>query len=459
MTAPTSLRTLDGELRRDDATRDGAAHDFGGLVSRVPAAVLEPGSADDIAAAIRWAAHHGLQLAAQGRRHSTFGRSAVQGGIVADMSPLRSIGAVEGDRVRAGAGATWREVLRATLARGKTPPVLTDYLDLSVGGTLTVGGIGAATPRFGAQSDNVLELDVVTGTGQRVVCSADERPDLFDAVRAGLGQVAIITAATLALVPAPVAVRRFLLSYSTVAALLEDQRHLAASGRFDAVQGAIAPAPGGGLALRLDLAKAFTEGPPDDDVLLTGLSDDRGSRDAATLSYFDYLDRLAPLEAQLRVDGQWRFPHPWLMTFVGDTQVEAVVEGELRALDPVADLGPLGQIVLSPIRRSAVRSPLLRMPADDLCFALNFLRLPAFSDGAEAWRLVAANEAAHARISAAAGTLYPVSALPLSARQWRSHFGSGFGLLEAAKARYDPNTVLTPGYDLFPRDGPGVSVP
>ena len=61
---------------------------------------------------------------------------------------------------------------QTTLPRGLTPPVLTDYLNLSVGGTLAVGGVGATTPRYGLQSDNVLEIDVVTGRGEVLTCSA-----------------------------------------------------------------------------------------------------------------------------------------------------------------------------------------------------------------------------------------------------------------------------------------------
>jgi cytokinin dehydrogenase len=68
--------------------------------------------------------------------------------------------------------------------RRLTPPVLADYLRLSVGGTLTVGGVGAMTARHGLQADNVLELDVVTGRGDLLTCSPERHPDLFDAVRA-----------------------------------------------------------------------------------------------------------------------------------------------------------------------------------------------------------------------------------------------------------------------------------
>ncbi len=72
---------------------------------------------------------------------------------------------VQHDKIVVDAGAKWSEVLAATLPQGKTPPVLCDYLELSVGGTIVVGGVGGTTSRYGVQADNVLEMDVVTGKG------------------------------------------------------------------------------------------------------------------------------------------------------------------------------------------------------------------------------------------------------------------------------------------------------
>ena len=449
MPATIAPPPLVGELRFDEATRSERADDFGHIVHRVPNCVLLPGSADDVAETLDWAAHQGRRLAPQGQRHSTFGRSQVEDGIVAEMSTLRKIGPVESDRVEVEAGAKWSEVLRATLARGRTPPVLPEYIELSVGGTLIVGGVGGTTSMFGVQSDNLIELEVVTGNGQPFACSASHNADLFDAVRAGLGQVGVITKATLELVAAPESVRRFLLFYPDLATMLNDARLLAGENRFDAVQGAIAFAPGGGIAFRLDAAKNFDRNAPDDNGLLAGLSDDPARREPTTIPYFDYLNRFAALEATLKANGQWRLPHPWLTTFIGDSQVESVVNAELDALDPAADLGPLGQVVLSPIRRSAISSPLLRLPADELCYAFNLIRIPATDDADEASRLVDANRAAYERVRIAGGTLYPVSALPLSQGEWRDHFGPAFGRLDAAKREFDPANILTPGYEIF----------
>ena len=50
----------------------------------------------------------------------------------------------------------------------------------------------------------------------------------------------------------------------------------------------------------------------------------------------------------------------------------------LRA-DPVG-LGPLGQVVISPILRESVRTPLLRLPPDPVCYTFNLIRLPATDD-------------------------------------------------------------------------------
>jgi cytokinin dehydrogenase len=364
------------------------------------------------------------------------------------MGRLRTVHAVEPDRVVVDAGATLREVLAATLPRGLAPPGLPDYLDLSVGGALVVGGVGSAISRFGVLADNVLELRVVTGRGERLTCSPTSNPRLLDAVRAGLGQVAVIIRATLRLVPAPRQLRRFLLYYPDLATMLGDQRRLTAERRFEGVQGAVLPAPAGGWMFRLDLVKDLSGDPPDEAALLAGLSDDRARAEPSTLPYLGYLDRLAALERLLRSEGWWPFPHPWLTTFVGDAAVEAVAAGELARLTP-ADLGPLGQMVVSAIIRESVRTPLLRLPTDPLCFTFNLIRLPATDDAAEARRLVTANRAVYERVREAGGTLYPVSAVPMSRADWRRHFGSAYEQLSQAKREHDPGRVPTPGYEVF----------
>ena len=132
-----------GDLDSDPNVRTAAAQDFGHLIYKRPRAVFRPATRYDIASLMRHAAHQGLKVAARVQGHSIYGRALAEDGIVIDMGKISTIRAVEPDRVVVEAGATWGSVLEATLAKGLTPPVLTNYLGLSIGGTIAVGGIGA----------------------------------------------------------------------------------------------------------------------------------------------------------------------------------------------------------------------------------------------------------------------------------------------------------------------------
>jgi FAD/FMN-containing dehydrogenase len=443
------LPSINGSFRFDEAARKAAADDFGHIVRNTPEGVLEPSSNADVAETIRWARENKRKVAARGRGHSVYGRSQARDGIVVDMRALRQIDAVTDEHVVVGAGATWRDVLAATLQRKLTPPVLTGHLDLSVGGTLAVGGVGDTTYRHGLQSDNVVEMDVVTGNSLQMTCSAHSNQDLFDAARAGLGQVGIITRAALRLVPAPETVRLYELRYPDLQSMLADQRRLVIDQRFQALQGAIVHVHGG-WTYKIDAAAFETveSAQADDRSGLDGLAADPARAKVRTMSFFDYLDRLALLEKLLRSKGHWSHPHPWLTTFVGDAQVERIVREELAHLTP-SDLGEFGQVLLSPLRRSAISSPYLQLPPNELIYAFNLVRLPTTDDATKAHRLTIANRAAYDRIRDADGVLYPVSAFAMSSEDWQAHFGAAWPRLRQAKAEFDPDHVLTPGYELF----------
>ena len=65
--------------------------------------------------------------------------------------------------VDVGGEQLWIDVLNECVERGLSPVSWTDYLYLTVGGTLSNAGISGQTFRFGPQISNVTELDVVTG--------------------------------------------------------------------------------------------------------------------------------------------------------------------------------------------------------------------------------------------------------------------------------------------------------
>lgn len=442
---------LDGTLLTDDASLAAAADDFGHIVHRTPVAVLRPGSVDDVVAMVRYCNRHQIAIAARGQGHATNGQAQVDGGLVIETTPLADIGPVRGRTVAVGAGARWSTVTKATLEQGLTPPVFTDYLELSVGGTLSVGGLGGQTHQDGAQVDSVAELRVVTGEGELLRCSPDRHADLFHAVLAGLGQCAIIVGATLRLVTAPENVRHFLLPYDDLRTFLEDQRQLATEGRFDYLEGQVVPDDAGSFNNFLIEAVAYgpPAGPaPDDDQLLRGLRHDPAGVQAQDLAYYDFLDRLAPAVAALKEAGLWDFAHPWLNLLIPGRRAEELTAPILDAVTP-ADLGPGGLILLYPLVRGRLGEPLLRMPDDPVPYLLAALRTCPPDDTAEVERLLTANRDAYEAVHAGGGTQYPVGSVPFTGEDWRDHFGDAWPGFAAAKRRYDPRNLLAPGQGVF----------
>lgn len=147
---------LDGSLSTADAALARAAGDYGRSAHFRPLAVARPGSPDDIAGVLRFATTHHIPVIPRTEGHSTAGQAQAPAGIVLDMRGLHAVHEITEEHVVVDDGAHWSTVVEATLPHGLAPPVLTDYLEMSVGGTLSVGGISGAGHRFGARTDNVL---------------------------------------------------------------------------------------------------------------------------------------------------------------------------------------------------------------------------------------------------------------------------------------------------------------
>ncbi|HEX7276420.1 MAG TPA: FAD-binding protein, partial [Acidimicrobiales bacterium] len=83
-------RQVDGPiLRPGDEGWAEAVLIWNGMVAKVPALVLQPTSTADVAAAVRFAADHGLLLGIKGGGHNIAGTGVAAGGLNLDMSRLR----------------------------------------------------------------------------------------------------------------------------------------------------------------------------------------------------------------------------------------------------------------------------------------------------------------------------------------------------------------------------------
>lgn len=430
---------LDGVLRTDDESLTAASEDAGHVVHRRPIAVLEPASVRDIARIVRFANERGLRIAARGHGHCIFGQSLIEGGIVIRMESLAQVRQLPGMRVLADAGCSWGAVLEETLKKGATPPVIPDYRGLSVGGTLSIGGISPTTYRYGAQVDNVEALEVVTGEGDIVFCSRHLHRDLFDAVLAGQGQCAVIVRAVIRLVPAPARVRAISFLYADVATALQDADRLVDEQRFDGVVVFAFPS-GGGHAFVLRGTKYYS--PPtqvNDDELIADLDFVPGVMESEDLTYLENFSiTTGPFPS---------LPQPAFSILLPSSSANQWISGVLPRLT-ANDLGSYNAIQIFAWRGSRFGRPLFRAPRTEEKL-VGFAMIRYAANAEQSVLMVEANRRLFEESRALGATLYPFSAVKLSRSEWRQHYGDEFKGLAQAKRRYDSNNVLASGPDIF----------
>ncbi|MEU4806399.1 FAD-binding protein [Actinosynnema sp. NPDC023587] len=391
-----------GVISTDKRDLTWAATDFGRTVHHRPLAVLRPDSVDDIAAVQRYATANDLRLVPRAEGHSTAGQAQAPGGIVVDMTGLNTVHRVASDHIVVDAGARWSRVLAATIPHGLTPPVLTDYLELSVGGTLSVGGLGGASHRHGAQTDNVLALDVLAPDGTRHTCSPTTNSALFDAVRAGRGRHGIILTATLRLVPAHTHATVHRLCYANLTDFLADQRTLMNEQRFDYLEGQAQPTDTGPWTLLIEAA-TFHSPPDHPDQALHGLRHHNAASN--TVPYLNFLDRLAESVALLRRIGPWQDPHPWLNLLLPDGDTENIVTTALATTTPEL-VGDSGLALLYPLPRARITTPNLRLPQTPTSFLFSLLRAAPPDSPATLTRMIDHNHRLINAATAAGGVAY-----------------------------------------------------
>jgi len=440
--------SFDGVLLLDDASRAAAADDFGHLVHRQPQAVLKPGSVNDVVKLVQFAKRNDIKVAARGQGHSTQGQSQVEAGVVIDMSTLTTVHEVNPTNALVDGGTRWLDVITQTIPHGLTPPTLVDFLELTVGGTVSLGGIGSQSFRFGPNVDNVLELQVVTGEGELVTCSPAQNVALFDAARSGLGQFGLIVRARVRLIPAPPNARLYQAFYSSLPAFLSDLETLIDDARFDTVQGFAVPDGAGGWLYQLETSKYFSPGnEPDDASLLSGLSFNPGTQTALDMTYFDYLNRLAPLIVFLRQVGVWDLPHPWVNLFVPAANALTLI-GETLATLTVDDVGQ-GPILIYPFNRELFRTPFFRVPDSRHFFVFSLLRNAVPPTPERIGQLIAANRALFERATTLGGKRYPFDSVPMTKHDWQKHYQPLWGKFVSAKRHFDPDEIMTPGQGIF----------
>ncbi|RTL67272.1 MAG: FAD-binding oxidoreductase [Pseudonocardiaceae bacterium] len=172
---------------------------FNVAIRASPVLAVGATSAEDVAAAVRFAARTGHRVAVQATGHGL--NDTLDGAVL--VSTRRMAGVVVDPATRTArvqAGAVWRQVIDAAAPHGLAP-LNGSASGVGVVGFTTGGGLGPMSRRFGFAADHVRRFTIVTADG--VARTVDERtdPDLFWAVRGGKANLGIVTEIEFGLLP------------------------------------------------------------------------------------------------------------------------------------------------------------------------------------------------------------------------------------------------------------------
>lgn len=218
-------------------------------------AVVQPDTAEDVAAVVRWCVAHDAVIVPQGGNTGLTGASVPRAEekrptVLLSLRRLQRVRAVDvaGGTMTVEAGCTLAAAQEAASAHGRLFPLsLASEGSCTVGGNLSTNAGGVQVLRYGNMRELCLGLEVVTARGEiwhglNVLRKNNTGYDLRDLFIGAEGTLGIITAAVLKLYPMPVArvaaLVRLQDPQAAVALLVQAQNRLAAGlTAFELVSG------------------------------------------------------------------------------------------------------------------------------------------------------------------------------------------------------------------------------
>jgi len=183
-----------GELiQPTDGAYDAARKVYNAMIDKRPKLIARCVDVADVMAAVRYGRENGMLTAIRGGGHNGGGLGICDGGLVIDLSRMKSVRVDPAARTaRVGAGCVWGDVDHATYPFGMAVP--SGFISTTgVAGLTLGGGIGYLTRRYGLTIDNLLSVDMILADGRFVIANAQENADLFWAVRGGGGNFGVVT--------------------------------------------------------------------------------------------------------------------------------------------------------------------------------------------------------------------------------------------------------------------------
>jgi cytokinin dehydrogenase len=240
------------------------------------------------------------------------------------------------------------------------------------------------------------------------------------------------------LMDAPTNVLFIKMDYDDFQSASADLALLAKDGRFHHLDGRGAGRPSGGVGYYVE-GGAFYDAPndPDESKLTAGLKFTK--KTATVMTYEQYFRReevctvcTTPLQK------------PFVYLCIPASRYVEYTSGILSSPTEAAFLVPR----MSAWRRNVIKRPLTRMPDEEIIYRFQLSRvLPA---GTDTGSMIALNRTLYERACDIGGYRMTSSAVAMSQDDWKRHYGPVWQTVQAAKTKFDPKNVLTPGHGMFP---------
>ncbi len=332
------------------------------------------------------------------------------------------------DLVRAQGGARWGAVVDALRGTERLPRVLVDTAEVSVGGTLSAGGFGTTSHRYGVQVGQVAQLEAVTGTGERLLCSPSRNPDLFDAARSGHGQFGIVTEAWIRLRKAGRRIRQYELRYRDLDRFANDFERAVREDRFDHL-------------------RAETRVHDGNIVMSAGVEYDENCEDGEALEGLGYDEIVSTGDTadvgRAGMYPRWAFSrrmyHPWRDWFLPWETLRTALSQPW--LDPRwVPHAPDIWIGIYPISTRALDAPLFMHPPGQRMFSYSILAVLGTYEKAS--ELAARLREIDRTLVDLGGKAYLSGGVGYGRGEWAEHYGERLERGMAWKRAFDPNGIF-----------------
>lgn len=442
---------IEGEVSNKEVDLREVSQDFGNIIQKQPLIVVRPQNSTDIAKAIKYAAEQELTISSRAAGHSLSGQSLNQGGILLDMRNLNQIHEFDLDKLwyKADAGVTWKQVVDTSIPHGVIPPVLTNNFEVTLGGTLSAGGLGLSSFRYGSQADNCLGLEVVTGTGDIVWCTPEENSELFYHVLCGYGQFGIITKVQNRLRKFRPFTRTYFLCYDNLEHLLNDEIFLISEGFIDGLVSLFTPCLLGFSRANEKRIKPLIQWFYRMQITLE-VDDLNKINEQKILSELNYYRHIYTEELSFDkfIQPISQVPHPietansWIDVLLPMSVAKDYIDIALERLPSFIDFRtvPVGSFCLV---SGNTKMPMFPLPDEELIIGLGmYPTIPKSQVKPVVEQLNSLTDLGFQM----GGKRYMATWTEFDLPRWRLQFGNYWPKVNEIKRKYDPNGILNPGF-------------